>query len=144
MAVWDRHRGPTRYEYDRVGQLLASLPSNDNTEATSSGAPPPASAPAPASEERFSYDAAGNLYDAAGREYDAGNQLLRRGNVDYCWNADGQLWEKHRHTPFGVEVTRYLWNDAGQLRTVELPRRPNIPGTGPGVLTSAFPRHKNR
>ncbi|NLE85191.1 MAG: RHS repeat protein, partial [Myxococcales bacterium] len=121
VAVWDRHRGPTRYEYDRVGQLLASLPSNDNTEATSSGAPPPASAPAPASEERFSYDAAGNLYDAAGREYDAGNQLLRRGNVDYCWNADGQLWEKHRHTPFGVEVTRYLWNDAGQLRTVELP-----------------------
>src|SRR5690606_28691251 len=54
-------------------------------------------------EERFSYDAAGNLYDATGRTYDwfHANQLMLRGNTQYFWNDQSQLREKRRTTPSG-------------------------------------------
>ena len=155
VAVWDKFKGPTRYEYDRVGQLLASIPSSDvrgrqappsggsaapgevpppgrqrqeaGPPAQTAGAPPVDpnfpifSDPAESGEERFTYDAAGNLYDAAGREYDAGNQLVRRGPTEYLWNENGQLSEKRRTTSTGVEVSRYTWNGAGLLESVDLP-----------------------
>jgi RHS repeat-associated protein len=105
---WDQARGRTQYAYDPIGQLLAMVPEK-------------------ARSELFRYDPAGNLYEsgegAEERVYGPGNRLLRKGDTEYEWDADGRLREKRRRdaTSGREEVWRYAWNGAGLLRQVERP-----------------------
>ena len=105
----DRSHGVTRYEYDPLGRLLASLPEA-------------------ASGEVFRYDATSNAFEAnvgdgTAREYGSGNRLIRRGHTRYDWDASGRLSSKTIRDPAtGVErVWRYHWDGAGLLRAVEEP-----------------------
>jgi YD repeat-containing protein len=106
VAKQDRARGATRYEYDPVGQLLAAIPEK-------------------ARAEVFRYDPAGNVHTATGddpeRVYAEGNRLVRNGDTEYEWDADGRLSRKTKRTPEGERVWTYAWNGAGLLETVGTP-----------------------
>jgi RHS repeat-associated protein len=102
----DRGRGVTEYRYDPLGQLLARLPEK-------------------AQAELFRYDATGNVHESAAagesREYARGDRLVRKGNTDYIWDANGRLLEKReKHPESGVDRSfRYTWDGAGRLCAAE-------------------------
>ena len=103
VESWDRFEGSTRFGYDPAGRLLERAPEKGPVEA-------------------FRYDATGNLHEvgahAQPREHGAGNKLLRRGDTEYVWDADGRLAEKRT----GVDLRwKYTWNGAGLLGSVEAP-----------------------
>ncbi|WP_437977696.1 RHS repeat-associated core domain-containing protein [Sorangium sp. So ce295] len=107
-ASWDQRRGWTSYQYDPVGQLLARVPEQ-------------------ARAEVFRYDPAGNSHEAgqyaAPREYGHGNQLARKGNTLYRWDAEGRLAEKRVEDPEtgARQAWSYTWNVAGLLESVTTP-----------------------
>ncbi|WP_437539841.1 RHS repeat-associated core domain-containing protein [Sorangium sp. So ce726] len=107
-ASWDQRRGWTSYQYDPVGQLLARVPEQ-------------------ARAEVFRYDPAGNSHeagqDAAPREYGRGNQLVRKGNTLYRWDAEGRLAEKWVEDPGtgARQAWSYTWSIAGLLESVTTP-----------------------
>ncbi len=100
----DATRGSTELKYDPVGQLLAMVPEK-------------------ARAELFRYDVGGNVHEAdADRRYGAGSRLLRKGDTEYEWDADGRLAVKRiRSTDDSVRGLewRYRWNGAGLLSRVE-------------------------
>ncbi len=51
--------------------------------------------------------------------YDAGMQLLTDGTYDYTYDAEGRVTERRNRATSGV--TRYRWNAAGQLTSIERP-----------------------
>ncbi|MEZ4315274.1 MAG: RHS repeat-associated core domain-containing protein, partial [Polyangiaceae bacterium] len=107
VESWDLQRGKTRFEHDPAGRLLSALREQGPS-------------------EQFGFDETGNLFERSaggpGREYGPGNRLLRRGDVEYVWDAGGRLAEKRRTLADGaVEVTRYRWNGRGLLDRVETP-----------------------
>jgi RHS repeat-associated protein len=74
--------------------------------------------------ESFAYDKVGNRTSWAGSpagsvSYDAGMQLLSDGTYDYAYDGEGRVTQR-RNRGTG-EVTRYSWNDAGQLASVTAP-----------------------
>jgi RHS repeat-associated protein len=100
--TWDQRRGSTRFAHDPMGRLLAMVPEK-------------------ARAEVFRYDERGNPYEshdgAEERGYGPGNRLLRKGEWEYEWDAEGRLREKRR----GAEKWRYVWDGAGLLKQVERP-----------------------
>jgi RHS repeat-associated protein len=107
--VVDQHWGGTRYSYDSLGRMLSAyLPGHI--------------------AEKLSYDATDNVTALSrqgaegppaeeGCAYGPGNVLLRRGEVEYAYDAVGQLTHKRE----GRDETRYEWNRFGQLAAVKLP-----------------------
>lgn len=102
----DRARGRTEYGYDPVGQLVSAVPEK-------------------ARREVFRYDMAGNLHEGDGgpaRTYASASRLVRKGDVEYVWDARGRLVEKRKHRT-GEEplVFRYGWTESDMLARVDLP-----------------------
>ncbi|WP_437619298.1 RHS repeat-associated core domain-containing protein [Sorangium sp. So ce1151] len=113
IAAWAQGRGWTSYRYDPVGQLLARVPEQ-------------------ARAEVFRYDPAGNAHEggpeAAPRDYKHGSQLVRKGETQYRWNAEGRLEEKSVEDP-STGTRRawvYTWNLAGFLESVTTPEGERI------------------
>lgn len=116
--------GERRYGYDRSGELLhvvepfgiARVYSYDDAtrllEVTGVEGP----------HEAFRYDATGNLHeatpDAPQRHYGPGNRLVRRGEVEYIWDDQGQLIEKRLGPQHSF---RYRWTEDGKLASVVRP-----------------------
>jgi RHS repeat-associated protein len=75
-------------------------------------------------DESFSYDKVGNRTSWVGSpagsvSYDAGMRLLSDGTYDYTYDGEGRVTQR-RNRGTG-DVTRYTWNDAGQLTSVTAP-----------------------
>ncbi|MBW2455212.1 MAG: RHS repeat protein, partial [Deltaproteobacteria bacterium] len=104
IGAWDTAQGSVGYEYDPLGQLTAAVPENARGVA-------------------FRYDEAGNV--ASGGEeavFDQGNQLVKKGNTFFEWDAEGRLTKKTVRDLDGTEhVTRYEWDAAGLLAKVTTP-----------------------
>ncbi|MFL5931617.1 MAG: Ig-like domain-containing protein [Gaiellaceae bacterium] len=75
-------------------------------------------------DESFAYDKVGNRSSWVGSppgsvSYDAGMRLLSDGTYDYTYDGEGRMTlRRNRGTG---DVTRYTWNDAGQLTAVTAP-----------------------
>ncbi|WP_437765819.1 RHS repeat-associated core domain-containing protein [Sorangium sp. So ce281] len=106
LEVWDRDAGVTRYEHDARGQVIAAWGAVER-------------------EERFRYDPSGNIAEASGSgawSYGPGGRLVRRGDIDYVWDALGRLSERRVRAPSGGElVTRFQWSDRDLLECVLTP-----------------------
>ncbi|XXX76340.1 RHS repeat-associated core domain-containing protein [Sorangium sp. So ce134] len=70
--------------------------------------------------ERFHYGAGGALHDTTPREYGAGGRLVKRGDTEYIYDAEGRLIEK-RTGVGGATTWRYEWNAKGLLAAVVAP-----------------------
>ena len=74
--------------------------------------------------ESFTYDKVGNRTSWVGSpagsvSHDAGMRLLSDGTYDYMYDGEGRMTQR-RNRGTG-DVTRYTWNDAGQLTSVTAP-----------------------
>lgn len=112
--VWDRSLGWIQRDHDPCGRLIRSF-----SEATDR-------------DERFRWDAAGNLLEeAAARRYGAGGRLERRGETRLRWDEEGRLIEKSAPRAEGGGESGadgagddrwwYEWDAAGRLAAVETP-----------------------
>jgi RHS repeat-associated protein len=95
VARHDAAHGAVRYATDAGGRLVG------------------------AGNERFGWDACGNLFpEGQTRAYDGGNRLLTLDGTRYRWDAEGQLIEK---SEAGGAAWRYQWDGERRLRIVECP-----------------------
>ncbi|XXX81371.1 RHS repeat-associated core domain-containing protein [Sorangium sp. So ce134] len=105
LEEWGLVEGRTAYTYDPVSQVISRVPQH-------------------ARAELFGYDAAENVHEAGPaaqlRRYEPGGKLIRRGDVDYLYDADARLIEKRRNAEPGRSVCRYRWNARGLLEAIEL------------------------
>jgi len=112
------------FEYDTCGRLIASLEGEhrSNIRYDAAGRLVAVDAADPARCEHFSLDANGNrVEDNGGRaEFDAMNQLIRRGDTLYTYDARGNALSS---TSTG-QPRSYRWNGRNQLIEVDSPRGP--------------------
>ena len=88
------------YSYDLAGHL---------TDVVVNGSP----------VSHYTYDANGNRLseNTTSATYDAQDRLVQYGNTIYSFSANGTLTQKQK----GSDVTKYLYDEFGQLATVNLP-----------------------
>jgi RHS repeat-associated protein len=109
-TVTDAYRGTTRYVYDLAQQLIER--SRDGS-----------------AEERFGYDAVGNVVEARARGkdndeylYGPGNRLLRHGSTAYRYDQQGRVTTKVAHADGQILLEwQFEWDTKDQLRSVILP-----------------------
>ncbi|XXX77649.1 RHS repeat-associated core domain-containing protein [Sorangium sp. So ce134] len=99
LETVDSLSGRRAFEYDSAGQILGIHADRGR-------------------QERYRYDAAGNVHEPDGepRIYGTGNRLLRKGDTEYTWDEAGRLVAMR--DPEG-RTTRYRWNGLGLLASVE-------------------------
>ncbi|WP_437335409.1 RHS repeat-associated core domain-containing protein [Sorangium sp. So ce394] len=69
--------------------------------------------------ESYGYGASGDLYEpTVPREYASGGRLVRRGEVEYAYDALGRV--SHKRAPDG-KAWSFIWADDDQLMAVRLP-----------------------
>ena len=98
----DTQKGPTRFDYDPRGYLIAALFPDGSV-------------------QHRSADAGGNLFrtaDLSDRTYGPGGVLERANGTEYRYDIDGQLLEKRLADG---AAWHYMWNGAGRLAAVQRP-----------------------
>ncbi len=122
--AWGGHLADYAFEYDPAGLLTAvtTPQGRQEFEHDAAGRLVRMTPPAPQTEERFSYDAAGNrrrVGHEAEYVYDAARQLLQDEHFTYEYDEQGNRTARvDRATG---DRTTYAYNAAGQLVRVELP-----------------------
>jgi RHS repeat-associated protein len=117
------------YRFDRAGAIVGIA---DDAQATFAYAPGRRIGTADwggGVVEHFDYDPTGNLTSRRGQngaaeafEYAPGNRLVRRGETEYEYDANGRLATKREGTAGGPgREWRYTWDALDQLRTVRMP-----------------------
>lgn len=69
-------------------------------------------------EERYSYDEMDRRYESNNEEYGAGGRLIRRGDVEYRYNENGEVKEIIDYA--NLEIRVLSWDIYGRLREVEI------------------------
>ena len=101
-ALIDTQNGPTRFDYDPRGHLIAALFPDGSV-------------------QHRAADAGGNLFrtaDRSDRTYGPGGILERTTDTEYRYDVNGQLIEK-RHADGAA--WSYTWNGAGRLAAAQRP-----------------------